>query len=107
MLKPQNTKSRTAWTLEGLWHFKLDENDIGVREKWFESKLQDARMVPSSSSFNELFLSADIKNYFGPFWYQKILKIPYLKKCVIKATSVELICPIKSPSFSSMCHEPI
>lgn len=80
MLKPQNTKSRTAWTLEGLWHFKLDKNDIGVREKWFESKLQDARMVPSSSSFNELFLSADIKNYFGPFWYQKILKIPYLKK---------------------------
>lgn len=34
--------------LAGLWSFRLDPEDVGVREKWFRGKLQESLKLPGS-----------------------------------------------------------
>ncbi len=67
LLYPFESPTRTRHDLSGIWRFKLDPDDAGERERWFDG-LTDARRIPVPCSWNDLF--DDAENYFGPAWYE-------------------------------------
>lgn len=72
-------------SLEGLWQFSLDENNVGIAEKWYTKKLTSKIALPgttdeakygqktSGSDFG--ILTREYK-YYGPAWYQTEIHIP-------------------------------
>jgi beta-glucuronidase len=67
LLYPHESATRSRRDLSGLWRFRLDPQDLGERERWFDG-LQGGRMIPVPSSWNDLF--DDAQNHFGPAWYE-------------------------------------
>lgn len=67
LLYPFESPTRTRQDLSGMWRFKLDREDVGERERWFEG-LSGTRLIPVPCSWNDLF--DDAENYFGPAWYE-------------------------------------
>ncbi len=68
LLYPHESATRTTRDLSGLWRFKLDARDEGVRARWFEGLAADARRIPVPCSWNDLF--DDAAEHFGPAWYE-------------------------------------
>ena len=67
LLYPFETETRTARELSGLWRFRLDPENAGERERWFDG-LTNTRRIPVPCSWNDLF--DDAQEYFGPAWYE-------------------------------------
>ncbi|WP_062464240.1 beta-glucuronidase [Demequina soli] len=73
MLKPQATATREIVNLDGLWRF-----DIAREERptpWtgvLDSTLEAA--VPAS--YNDQFVSAEIRDHVGWAWYQRMVRVP-------------------------------
>lgn len=67
LLYPHESITRTTKDLSGLWRFKLDSEDRGEAERWYDG-LGDTRAIPVPCSWNDLF--DDARNYFGQAWYQ-------------------------------------
>lgn len=38
--------------LKGIWHFQIDKNDLGVKEKWYNGMLDDSIVLPGSMADN-------------------------------------------------------
>jgi beta-glucuronidase len=66
LLYPHQSPTRSARELSGLWRFRLDPENRGERERWFEGFSSD-RLIPVPCSWNDLF--DDAENYFGAAWY--------------------------------------
>ncbi len=72
-------------SLSGDWKFKLDPDNIGTKEKWFEQQLPDKAKLPGSLDEQKLgfkndevclgHLTREYK-YIGKAWYQKKVDIP-------------------------------
>ncbi len=43
---------RKTTSLAGLWQFKLDPNDLGIQQRWFETVLPDQIILPGSTAEN-------------------------------------------------------
>ena len=69
MLYPKNTKTRTSIDLNGVWNFQLGEH---FAEKRLEGK--EVMVVPSS--FNDVIVDKDKRNYIGDFWYERQIAVP-------------------------------
>lgn len=69
MLYPKNTKTRTSIDLNGVWNFQLGEH---FAEKRLEGK--EVMVVPSS--FNDVIVDNDKRNYIGDFWYERQIAVP-------------------------------
>lgn len=41
MLYPIENRVREVKNLEGIWNFKIDRNNIGIEEKWYEAPLKE------------------------------------------------------------------
>lgn len=54
MLYPIENRVREEKNLEGIWNFKIDRDNVGIEEKWYESHLKDAVPMAVPSSFNDL-----------------------------------------------------
>lgn len=86
--------------LAGRWNFKLDPEDVGIKDKWFTEKLPDTATLPGSldeqglgHKYTEKSLHRLTReySYVGPAWFQKKVKIPkswnqkritlFLEKC--------------------------
>jgi len=77
MLRPRESSTRDMKQLSGLWNLKFDKEDVGKSQKWFSTRfVENCLRIPSCASFNDLFANKEIKNYFGPFWYQQEFKAP-------------------------------
>lgn len=72
-------------SLEGTWKFKLDPNNIGVKEQWFQHNLPDTIKLPGSTDGGGFGQKATepamgrltrLHKYVGPAWYQKEVSIP-------------------------------
>ncbi len=71
--------------LAGQWSFRLDEQDQGIGEKWFETALPEKIMLPGSTDEagfgtkttdrKEYWLNR-VFEYVGPAWYQREVEIP-------------------------------
>ena len=71
--------------LSGDWRFESDPNDIGLRESWFNKRLQKKIQLPGTTYDAEIgdaeqdpnpgYLSR-LHKYIGVAWYQKDIEIP-------------------------------
>ena len=72
-------------SLSGDWKFKLDPDNVGIKEKWFDKQLPDKAKLPGSLDEQKLgfkndevclgHLTREYK-YIGKAWYQKEVDIP-------------------------------
>jgi len=77
MLYPIMTDTRGILELNGIWNFKLD-NGNGFNEKWYEAKLADTLNMAVPSSYNDVGVTADIRNHVGWVWYEREFTVPSL-----------------------------
>ena len=72
---PRPDFKRPQWiNLNGVWEFKFDLNDIGVSNKWYNSKTDFEKKIsvpfPWGSKLSNLNDEADIG------WYKKNITVP-------------------------------
>ena len=73
MLKPQANAQRETMSLDGLWDFAVDADNVGVENGWTQVLPTHHRLaVPGS--WNEQI--HDLKFYFGVGWYHQRIHVP-------------------------------
>ncbi|WP_134700871.1 beta-glucuronidase [Ammoniphilus sp. YIM 78166] len=77
MLYPIMTDTRALIDLNGIWNFKLDTG-TGIQEKWYEEKLNGTMRMAVPSSYNDIGVTADIRNHVGWVWYEREFSVPTL-----------------------------
>ncbi|WP_274364969.1 beta-glucuronidase [Paenibacillus thermotolerans] len=77
MLYPIVTESRGMIDLNGIWNFKLDFGK-GFQENWHMSPLTETIHMAVPSSFNDVGVTADIRNHVGWVWYEREFAVPAL-----------------------------
>jgi beta-glucuronidase len=73
MLYPQQNDCRNLLDLSGFWDFKLDPDEVGEREGWFNG-LKAPRTIAVPASWNEQF--QDARDYLGAAWYARETFVP-------------------------------
>jgi beta-glucuronidase len=73
MLKPQVSRARETQSLNGLWAFALDRE---VGESPWSGRLPTSREAPVPSSYNDVFVDAEIRDHVGVVWYQRSVIAP-------------------------------
>ena len=72
-------------SLKGDWKFKLDPDNLGIKEQWFKQQLPDKAKLPGSLDEQKLGIKNDEVcldhltreyKYIGKAWYQKEVTIP-------------------------------
>lgn len=76
MLYPIENKVREVKNLSGIWNFKVDVNNIGLQEKWYEKPLTDVMPMAVPASYNDMVTDAKIKEHVGYIWYEREFVIP-------------------------------
>ena len=76
MLRPQDNGIRESRKLDGVWQFRVDTDNVGRDEAWWQGRLPDARPVAMPSSYNDLFVDPSVKHHVGDVWYQLSTHIP-------------------------------
>jgi hypothetical protein len=75
----------SAISLAGSWDFRLDPQDQGIKEKWFDAALAEKIKLPGSTDENGFGAKTAqrvpnwlnrVYTYAGPAWYQKTVLIP-------------------------------
>lgn len=75
MLYPTLTETRNIIDLNGIWNFKLDCG-MGFRENWQNEKLKDPSPMAVPGSFNDMAVSANIRDHVGWVWYEREITLP-------------------------------
>jgi beta-glucuronidase len=75
MLYPIVTETRGIIDLNGIWNFKLDKGN-GFKENWQSSKLTDTMTMAVPSSFNDIGVTAEIRDHVGWVWYEREFVVP-------------------------------
>ena len=73
MLYPQQNDKRNALDLSGFWDFKLDPEEVGESDDWFNG-LDAPRTIAVPASWNELF--QDTRDYLDVAWYAREFYVP-------------------------------
>lgn len=76
MLYPIENKVREVKNLNGVWNFKVDTDNVGLDQKWFEKPLTDVVPMAVPASYNDLFTDEKIKEHVGYVWYERTFVIP-------------------------------
>ncbi len=72
MLYPIMTESRMLFDLSGIWSFKTESYEGEGEEKcWFGSPLTNADTMPVPASYNDVKVSAVLRDYRGTVYYQR------------------------------------
>jgi beta-glucuronidase len=73
MLKPRASRARETQSLNGLWSFALDRE---VDQAPWATRLPTSRQAPVPSSYNDVFVDAEIRDHVGVVWYQRTVVTP-------------------------------
>ncbi len=76
MLYPIENRVREVKSLDGIWNFKIDRNNSGIDEKWYESPLKEVVPMAGPSSFNDLMTETEDREHVGYVWYETNFAIP-------------------------------
>jgi beta-glucuronidase len=77
MLHPQDSESREVKSLDGLWQFKPDYADVGMRDRWHTAPLPPPTLtMPVPSSYNDLTQDAALREHVGMVWYERDTFVP-------------------------------
>ena len=71
MLYPILNEIRSKYSLDGIWNFKQGDYKPGVDEPLSSDELM---VVPSS--FNDISVAQEKRNYIGDNWYERTFIIP-------------------------------
>lgn len=91
MLFPQFNEKREVMDLSGIWRFKVDKNNCGYEEKWYQQPLVDTIMMPVPASYNDLTQDPEIRDHIGDVWYERefyIAKSWENKRVVLRLSGV-------------------
>ncbi|VTS12825.1 beta-glucuronidase [Streptococcus pseudoporcinus] len=69
MLYPLLTKTRRVYDLSGVWNFTLGDHDP-------QRLLSSEELMVVPSSFNDVIVDKDKRNYIGDFWYERLVDLP-------------------------------
>lgn len=72
-LFPQENSNRSISDLSGIWEFKKDPENIGIKNQWFNG-LTETRSIAVPGSWNEQF--TDSRDYLDAVWYQTEAFVP-------------------------------
>ena len=75
MLYPENTPTRTAMKLDGMWKFCLDWESAGEANGWADG-IPGHDMIPVPASFQDFYTDKDTREYTGDMWYETDIIIP-------------------------------
>ena len=73
MLKPRSTATRELQRLDGLWKFALDTH---AGDQPWTAELRTTREAAVPSSYNDLFVDANVRDHVGVVWYQRVVRVP-------------------------------
>lgn len=76
MLYPIENKVREVKNLSGIWNFKVDTDNTGLSEKWYENPLTETVPMAVPASYNDVFTDEKIKEHIGYVWYERQFVIP-------------------------------
>lgn len=76
MLYPIENKVREVKNLSGIWNFKVDTNNIGLTERWYENPLTDTIPMAVPASYNDVVTDEKIKEHVGYVWYETSFVVP-------------------------------
>ena len=76
MLYPIENKVREVKNLNGIWKFKVDTENVGIAQKWYEEPLKDTVSMAVPASYNDLFTDEKIKEHVGYVWYEREFIVP-------------------------------
>jgi beta-galactosidase/beta-glucuronidase len=70
----------TMLPLAGMWKFRLDADDVGVKDKWYSQEFADTIKLPGTTDENKKGIFKDEKcvdrlsrvwYWKGPAWYRR------------------------------------
>ncbi|XP_065313222.1 beta-glucuronidase-like isoform X2 [Gordionus sp. m RMFG-2023] len=79
LLPVQNNEFREIKCLNGLWKFKVLPSlntTIGFDQNWYDYPMKNFILMPVPSSYNDITLDSNIRNFLGWAWYQTEIYIP-------------------------------
>lgn len=76
MLYPQRNETREVHDLSGVWRFKIDPGNEGVRDEWFNGLPSPTIPMPVPASYNDITQEAGIRDHVGFAWYETELFVP-------------------------------
>lgn len=76
MLYPIENKVREVKNLNGIWKFKVDTDNVGLSEKWYEKPLVNTMPMAVPASYNDVVTDEKVKEHIGYVWYERNFVIP-------------------------------
>lgn len=76
MLKPQDGPTRELINLDGLYRFKVDADNTGLRDGWQNSRLDTELEMGVPASYNDIFPEKSIREHVGYVWYEREVRVP-------------------------------
>ncbi|KAH8194728.1 hypothetical protein TruAng_011103 [Truncatella angustata] len=76
MLKPQQSSTRQLVTLDGIWNFSLSSGQDTEAEKIWTNIIPPTLQAPVPSSYNDIFVDANIRDHVGWVYYQRQVVVP-------------------------------
>lgn len=76
MLRPKDTPTRERRSLDGLWSFAVDHDEVGRTEGWWREALPGRVEAPVPASYNDVFADAAVRDHVGDAWYQTVVRVP-------------------------------
>lgn len=71
MLYPRESEGREVKDLSGIWKFKVDKENKGLKEEWYLKPLEDTILMPVPSSYNDITQDISIRDHIGYVWYER------------------------------------
>lgn len=75
-LFPIETETREIKSLDGIWNFKIDLDDIAGRQRWESAFPKEHGLMPVPSSINDIGCDAETRDHVGDFWYERSFFLP-------------------------------
>jgi beta-glucuronidase len=76
LLYPCVNHYRESYSLDGLWYFQFDPEDIGQGQYWPQDGLPAPIDMPVPGSFADIFTDQHQRDYVGKFWYETTFYVP-------------------------------
>lgn len=72
----QGVYNRKFEDLNGIWKYRLDQNDMGYRQSWYLEKEASAPGWKKIKVPHNWYLEEEIGDYFGTIWYTRTFTVP-------------------------------
>lgn len=76
MLKPQESPTRQLVALDGIWNFSLPSEQGAEEDKSWTRTIPPTLQAPVPSSYNDIFVDANIRDHVGWVCYQRQVVVP-------------------------------